>query len=219
MDHWLIFAIGFLAQGLFSARLLVQWIMSEKARRVVSPAIFWKLSIAASYLLFWYGWLRDDFAIIFGQLIAYYIYIWNLKIQGNWQRFNVVLRWILFFTPVVVILFMIGDWQYHFNRLFRNEDIPLWLMIYGSAGQVIFTLRFIYQWLYSKGEGESVLPLGFWIISLTGSLIIISYAAYRLDPVLLLGQLAGTVVYTRNIVIYHKSRKTGAEKKQPEKHS
>ena len=71
----LIFAIGFLAQAFFSARILCQWILSERAKQVVSPTIYWVLSIFGAYLLFIYGWLRDDFAIIFGQLISYYIYI------------------------------------------------------------------------------------------------------------------------------------------------
>ena len=65
-----IYIIGFLAQALFSARILVQWILSEKAKRVVSPTIFWVLSMIASYLLFIYGWLRDDFATMLGQIIA-----------------------------------------------------------------------------------------------------------------------------------------------------
>ena len=69
----LVYAIGFLAQGFFSARMLVQWILSEKARRVLSPTVFWVLSIIGSYLLCIYGWLRHDFAIVLGQFISYYI--------------------------------------------------------------------------------------------------------------------------------------------------
>ena len=81
----MIYVIGFLAQLLFSARLLLQWIMSEKAKKVVSPSIFWKLSLLGSYLLFMYGWLRNDFAIILGQLISYYIYICR---RGSGHKFS-----------------------------------------------------------------------------------------------------------------------------------
>ena len=66
----MIYVIGFLAQVFFSARILLQWILSERAKKVISPAIFWQLSIVGSYLLFVYGWLRDDFAIILGQIIT-----------------------------------------------------------------------------------------------------------------------------------------------------
>ena len=65
----MIYALGFLAQICFSARLLIQWIISEKEKQVVSPTLFWLLSLLGSYLLFFYGWLRNDFAIILGQLI------------------------------------------------------------------------------------------------------------------------------------------------------
>ena len=78
------FIIGFLAQGFFSARILVQWIMSERARKVLSPSVFCILSIAGSYLLCLYGVLRQDFAIVLGQFISYYVYLWNLKAICLW---------------------------------------------------------------------------------------------------------------------------------------
>lgn len=81
-----VYAIGFIAQGFFSARILVQWILSERARRVLSPTVYWVFSLAGSILLFVYGWLRTDFSIMLGQLISYYIYVWNLNIKGAWKR-------------------------------------------------------------------------------------------------------------------------------------
>lgn len=203
-----IYVIGFLAQGFFSARILVQWLMSERAKRVLSPTVFWVLSIIGSYLLCIYGWLRDDFAIVLGQCISYYIYLWNLGIKGVWRKLPVVFRLILLLTPAVAIGFMIGNAAAVIEKLFRNDDIPLWLIVYGCSGQILFTLRFIYQWYYSRKEGESELPAGFWIISLTGSLLIVSYALVRHDPVLILGQSVGLVAYIRNLFILKKS-KTG----------
>ena len=85
----MIYVIGFLAQVFFSARILLQWILSERAKKVISPAIFWQLSIVGSYLLFVYGWLRDDFAIILGQIISYYIYIWNLGQKTSMEEITV----------------------------------------------------------------------------------------------------------------------------------
>ena len=202
----MIYVIGFLAQIFFSARILLQWILSERAKKVISPAIFWQLSILGSYLLFIYGWLRDDFAIIFGQIISYYIYIWNLNKKHQWKWLPLVLRTVLLLTPVAAIIYMIEDASAFVNQFFRNEKIPLWLLIYGSMGQIIFTLRFVYQWIYSKRKDESLLPLGFWVISLFGSLIIVSYAIYRRDPVLILGQSTGLLAYGRNIWL---SRKAG----------
>ncbi len=199
-----IYVIGFLAQGFFSARILVQWLMSERAKRVLSPTVFWVLSIIGSYLLCIYGWLRDDFAIVLGQCISYYIYLWNLGIKGVWRKLPVVFRLILLLTPAVAIGLMIGNAAAVIEKLFRNDDIPLWLIVYGCSGQILFTLRFIYQWYYSRKEGESELPAGFWIISLTGSLLIVSYALVRHDPVLILGQSVGLVAYIRNLFILKK---------------
>ena len=202
----MIYVIGFLAQVFFSARILLQWILSERAKKVISPAIFWQLSIVGSYLLFVYGWLRDAFAIILGQIISYYIYIWNLDKKHQWKKLPFVIRTLLLLTPVAAILYMLKDASAFVDQFFRNEKIPLWLLIYGSMGQIIFTLRFVYQWIYSKRKDESLLPIGFWVISLFGSLIIVSYAIYRRDPVLILGQSTGLIAYSRNIYL---SRRAG----------
>ena len=202
----MIYVIGFLAQVFFSARILLQWILSERAKKVISPAILWQLSIVGSYLLFVYGWLRDDFAIILGEIISYYIYIWNLDKKHQWKKLPFVIRTLLLLTPVAAILYMLKDASAFVDQFFRNEKIPLWLLIYGSMGQIIFTLRFVYQWIYSKRKDESLLPIGFWVISLFGSLIIVSYAIYRRDPVLILGQSTGLIAYSRNIYL---SRRAG----------
>lgn len=202
-----IFILGFLAQALFSARILVQWILSEKAKRVVSPTIFWVLSMMASYMLFIYGWLRDDFAIMLGQVISYYIYVWNLDEKGVWRKIPLIGRILLIATPAAGISYILQDWEQFVAQCLNNAQIPHLLVLYGSMGQVIFTLRFVYQFFYSKHYGESLLPAGFWIISLIGSTIIVSYGIIRLDPVLILGQSFGFVSYTRNLIILRKSAK------------
>ncbi len=201
MSSVVLFLVGFLAQAFFSARILVQWILSEKKKQVVSPTLFWVLSVLGSYLLFLYGWLRDDFAIILGQVIAYYIYLWNLKEKGLWTRLPLVVRSVLVLTPLAAGAWIAVDFNQFVRSFFHNEAVPLWLLVFGSAGQVIFTLRFIYQWYYSYRRHESLLPIGFWVTSLVGSATIIAYALFRLDPVLILGQSVGFVAYSRNIMI------------------
>lgn len=201
MPQYLIFAIGFLAQGFFSARILVQWILSERQRRIVSPNAFWICSIAGSILLFVYGWLRNDFSIILGQFISYYVYIWNLNTKGVWPKWPRWGRSFILLLPAAAAIAVANDAPAFFQRFLRNEDVPLWLVVFGSAGQIIFTLRFVYQWFYSYRRHASILPIGFWIISLIGSGIIVSYGIFRLDPVLILGQSVGFVAYVRNIMI------------------
>jgi lipid-A-disaccharide synthase-like uncharacterized protein len=87
------------------------------------------------------------------------------------------------------------------NSFFQNRTVPVWLIIFGAIGQVTFTLRFIYQWLYSYHHHESLLPIGFWIISLIGSSLILIYGIIRIDPVLILGQSFGLMAYGRNLYI------------------
>ncbi|MBE9488021.1 MAG: lipid-A-disaccharide synthase N-terminal domain-containing protein [Bacteroidetes bacterium] len=206
MSGFLITLVGLLAQLFFSLRILYQWIKSERAKKIISPALFWVFSIIGSYLLFIYGWLRDDFSIILGQFLSYYIYLWNLKANNILQKLPYILRIILFITPLIAIGFMLYNFSEVKETLFQNKDIPIWLIIFGSLGQIIFTFRFIYQWIYSLRKHISILPMGFWVISLVGSIMIISYGIIRQDIVLILGQSTGFIAYTRNIMIGHKSK-------------
>lgn len=211
-EPFVIYAIGFLAQFFFSARTILQWIKSEKAKSVVSPSSYWVLSVAGSYLLCVYGWFREDFSILLGQFISYYIYLWNLNSKGLWAKFNVMLKVMLVATPLVALVFMLKDIPSFVGSFFRNEEIPFPLILFGSAGQIIFTLRFVYQWLYSVSRKDSFLPRGFWIISLVGSGVIIAYGIFRSDPVLILGQSFGFVAYTRNLIIGFRENRNSKKK-------
>ena len=74
----------------------------------------------------------------------------------------------------------------------------LWLII-GFAGQAVFTGRFVLQWLYSELKRRSVIPVGFWYLSMLGSALLLTYAIYRQDPVFIIGQSFGFLVYLRNL--------------------
>ncbi|MGB5363059.1 MAG: lipid-A-disaccharide synthase N-terminal domain-containing protein [Aureibaculum sp.] len=211
MNEWLsynsfVYVIGFTAQLLFSARLLLQWIQSEKVKKVLTPRLFWQLSLIASFLLFVYGWIRDDFAIMLGQSMTYFIYIRNMQLQGSWKKLPKFLRVFLMVFPFMIAIYSFNNNQIDIERIFRNENIPFTLLLWGSIGQIVFTFRFIYQWIYSEKRKESSLPLGFWLLSLTGSIMILSYAVMRKDPVLFFGQSFGFIVYLRNIFIGLKSQ-------------
>jgi len=206
MSNWLIYGIGFLAQALFSGRLLVQWILSEKSKRVVTPSLFWKLSLLASFILFVYGYLRNDFAIMLGQSLTYFIYIRNLHLQGEWQKSPKWFQLFLLAFPIFIVVYAYNNGEYDINQLFNNEDIPLWLLLLGIFSQLIFTLRFVYQWLYSEKTKTSQLPVGFWRMSVVGASLILTYAIFREDPVLFIGHIAGLIIYVRNIFIWKKQR-------------
>lgn len=204
MADWIVYSVGFFAQILFSGRLILQWLISEKHKKVLTPSLFWVLSLIASFLLFIYGYLRDDFAIMLGQGLTYFIYIRNLQLQGKWQKLPKLGQWFFMVFPALIIAFAFNNNTYDLQNLFKNEDISIWLLIWGSVAQIIFTLRFVYQWIYSEKNKESLLPLGFWILSLVGSLMILIYAILRKDPVLFVGHIMGSVIYFRNIILSKK---------------
>lgn len=208
MNQNLIFAIGFLAQILFSARQLTQWVSSERAGKILSPILFWQLSIFASFLLIVYGILRNDPAIIMGQIITYGVYIRNLYFFGFWKKIPLLPRILAYIFPILAVSMLLIGETYNIQTVFSNDDISTTLLTWGITGQIVFTFRFIYQWFYSEKRKQSILPMGFWIISLTGSFMVLSYAIVRKDPVLFTGQLFGLVVYGRNIIIGMRQRKS-----------
>lgn len=205
MKDWIIYSIGFFAQILFSSRLLIQWVTSEKQRKVITPTTFWTLSLVASFLLFIYGYLRLDFAIMLGQSLTYFIYIRNLQLQGQWQRFPKLVQILLFIVPVLIVIFYYNNNKIDIELLFKNEAIPTWLLVLGIVAQVIFTLRFVYQWIHSERHKESSLPMGFWVLSLIGASLILTYAIIRKDPVLFVGHLFGMMIYARNAYLIRKT--------------
>lgn len=204
MSNWIVITIGAIAQILFSSRLVLQWILSEKHKKILTPVLFWELSLLASFLLFVYGYLRDDFAIMLGQVITYYIYIRNIQLQNQWIKIPKLLRIFIYFFPLLILIYGYNNGVYDREKLFHNENIPTWLFVLGIVSQVLFTFRFVYQWIYSERRKESHLPLGFWVISLSGSFLILLYAIFRKDIVLFAGQMTGFIVYFRNIVIIKK---------------
>ena len=195
-----IYCIGFVAQLFFAARVMVQWYLSEKHRKVESPMLFWLFSIAGSLILLYYGWLRRDLAILIGEFISFYIYLWNLRAKGLFERVPRFVPVLVAAVPLVAVALMLGRSTSFSTDFFRDAEVTGPLLIFGIAGQIIFKSRFIFQWFYSVRHGESSLPLSFWFISVLGSLMIILYGLIRHDWVLVAGQI-GIVASVRNIMI------------------
>ena len=82
----------------------------------------------------------------------------------------------------------------------------LWLTI-GFTGQLIFSSRFLVQWIHSESQRRSVIPISFWYLSLAGSVLLLSYAIVRRDPVFIFGQASGFVVYVRNLQLIRNSQR------------
>lgn len=87
----------------------------------------------------------------------------------------------------------------HYIAGISSTDL-VWLGI-GLVGQCLFMMRFIVQWIHSEKHQQSLIPVSFWYLSLLGGLIVLAYGIHRIDPVIILGQLPGTIVYARNLVL------------------
>ncbi len=81
------------------------------------------------------------------------------------------------------------------------------VVLIGFLGQLLFTARFLVQWIASERAGRSVVPVAFWYFSVGGGLILFGYALYRGDPVFIVGQGMGTFIYLRNLMLIAKERK------------
>lgn len=87
----------------------------------------------------------------------------------------------------------------------------LFWVLFGLAGQIMFTMRFVTQWVASEKAKKSVIPLSFWVYSILGSVVLTIYAIYRKDPVFILGQAPSVFIYVRNIMLLKKSKLSQSE--------
>ena len=83
--------------------------------------------------------------------------------------------------------------------------LTFWLLV-GFLGQALFTARFVVQWLVSERKRDSVVPVAFWWLSLLGGGALLTYAISRQDPVIIVGQAMGLLVYVRNLMLVAKAR-------------
>ncbi|MCC6672720.1 MAG: lipid-A-disaccharide synthase N-terminal domain-containing protein [Planctomycetes bacterium] len=85
-----------------------------------------------------------------------------------------------------------------------------WLAI-GFVGQAIFGTRFLVQWIATERAKRVIVPALFWHMSIVGGLLLLSYAIYQRDPVFIVGQVTGTLVYVRNLVIRGREKNAPSE--------
>ena len=99
---------------------------------------------------------------------------------------------------------LISRWQAYLNGM--NHVDAIWLAV-GLIGQSLFMMRFVVQWIHSERHRKSVIPVSFWYLSLLGGLIVLAYGLHRAEPVIILGQLPGTFVYARNLMLIHREKR------------
>lgn len=81
----------------------------------------------------------------------------------------------------------------------------IWIAV-GFAGQALFSARFLIQWIASERAQRSVVPTLFWYFSIAGGATLFAYAVWREDPVFMVGQGFGLIVYVRNLLLIGRER-------------
>lgn len=84
-----------------------------------------------------------------------------------------------------------------------------WLVL-GLIGQTVFSGRFLLQWIYSEYKRRSVIPMAFWYASIVGALLLLCYACYKKDPVFIVAQTSGLLIYLRNLQMRWRGKKATA---------
>jgi len=98
-------------------------------------------------------------------------------------------------------------WSELWSKFCANLD--LW-GLFGVIFQLAFMARFVVQWIASERSGKSVIPISFWYLSLIGSTGVLIYGIGRGEPVIILGQVFGTIVYVRNLMLIYRGHREAA---------
>jgi lipid-A-disaccharide synthase-like uncharacterized protein len=88
--------------------------------------------------------------------------------------------------------------------------LDFWL-VFGILAQLLFTARFIVQWIVSEKLGKSVVPLAFWFLSMGGGVMLLIYGLVRREPIIIMGQALAVFIYMRNLMLIFRNRSDGSE--------
>jgi lipid-A-disaccharide synthase-like uncharacterized protein len=83
--------------------------------------------------------------------------------------------------------------------------LDFWL-VFGIAAQLLFTARFIVQWVVSERLGKSVVPLAFWFLSMGGGVMLLIYGLVRREPIIIMGQALAVFIYLRNMMLIFRDK-------------
>ena len=93
------------------------------------------------------------------------------------------------------------------NYINNLSNFEILFLVIGFVGQGLFASRFVVQWIYSEKKGESTIPIIFWYLSIFGGLGLLTYAIFRKDPVIIIGQTFGIFIYLRNLYLIYNTKK------------
>lgn len=198
-------ALGLTGQALYSLRGLVQWAASERAKASVVPAAYWWVTVLASTLIGTYAALQGDPILLIGPVVSLALALRNLGLQAGSKRRASRLLLVSFSPLLVASLVAVA-----LDKALRSPEDRSWVWVgIGVLGQGLWTLRFVVQWWSSERAGQSVLPAGFWWLTIGGSLLLASYALHRTDWVFVLAYAFSPIPALRNLTFIRRAARGG----------
>jgi lipid-A-disaccharide synthase-like uncharacterized protein len=202
-------AAGWAGQACFFSRFLIQWIASERVRRSIVPAVFWRLSLLGSVLAGLYAWLGPPHDVVFGASYAFNLVVYsrNLVLARRPQARLKPL------PLALAALAVAGGTALALSRDPKvagvlAQESSTWLGV-GIVGQLIFGCRFLLQWIHAERHGRAELPPLFFVVSFVGSILLLAYAIHKRDEVLIAGQLLVPPIAVRNLMLQRRSAALG----------
>lgn len=230
IEQWrtLLYPLGFLSSLCFTARFIVQWLESERAKKSVVSPLFWRLSLTGNLLLLVHSFIQIQFHICALQAVNAVISWRNLNLMNQKKPpmpLPRLLALLVFSLMAIIAAFLLQDlWLkergelFHSFHWFRTPTTPwnslesratpwYWHLV-GSFSLILFSSRFWIQWWLAEKAETSYLSPTFWWISLVGALLSIAYFLKIDDSVNLVGPLFGLIPYLRNLALLQKVKAT-----------
>ena len=186
--------IGFFGQSLFAGRVVYQWFASERAGRPVVPRGYWGLSLSGGLLVLFYAVGRHNLVFAMSVLPGAVIAWMNMRIRRVSSR-----RELAPWGVALLVLVVWATWAKPY------VGTLLWATI-GLTGSLLWSLRHLFQWWISERIGVPTLPLSFYLLSLAGSLLLLAYALYMRDIVMIAGYLFNFIPYLRILFLLRTPR-------------
>lgn len=194
MNVWEV--LGWVGNGGFFLRFLVQWLASERAGRSVAPPLFWWISIVGTVALGSYAVHEREWLLLVGYAINGLIYARNLSLGGESSGgLSTAKASLLALAALACVstacLLELGE---------ANASAPSWIIV-GGAGQMLWSGRFIVQWWYSERRRESHFPALFWWLSLAGNVLLLAYTLHLGKTIFWIGYVLNPIVQVRNLML------------------
>jgi lipid-A-disaccharide synthase len=196
----LLYPFGFLTQVAFGLRFLVQWMATEKAKKMITPKLFWHLSIAGNLLLLLHSLVQLHFPMSLAQSQNLVLSWRNLNLQGTKKAaFWFVVLMLAIAASSTVAFFACNSANTSWIATPGSATISSAVHLFGIIGIFCFGLRFWVQWWQAEGKQEGQLTESFWWISLSGALICTTYFFITKDWVNFIGPVLSLLPYSRNL--------------------